>query len=288
VAGAGTSLSNYNVTYVDSSASSITPAALTITAVDQTKTYDGGLTVPNISGFTEVGLVAGQTLSGASLAYTDPNVGAGTKTIAISTAVAGAGTSLSNYNVTYVDSTASSITPAALTIRAMPQTKTYDGSVTAPNPDGFVAAGLVAGQSLGGVSLAYSDPSVGIGDKIVIVSGAIAGAGTSLANYNVTYVNNTVSSIMPARIKPPGGLGDPVGAAESPYLRDCTIADGLAANAPLPLGRNCHLRPLEIFPDGLVLPRGQETDFEPMSRSLSVIHQSSYVIVSLPDPPVAP
>jgi hypothetical protein len=121
-------------------------------------------------------------------------VGAANKTIAVSGATAGANTTLSNYNVSLVNNAASTINAAPLTLAASAQTKTYDGLTTVSNTSAYTATGLIAGENVT-ANLAYTDSSVGVGNKTVAISGAAQGANTSLSNYNVTYVNNAASTI---------------------------------------------------------------------------------------------
>ena len=282
---------NYNLTFVNGTLN-IAKANLTITATNQTKTYDGSVNVSNTSGFITTGLVSGENVS-VTLAYTDKNAGSN-KTVTVTNAVAGANTSLSNYNTpVYVNNTNSTITQATitaitnvtlsdkvydgttnasfnvsnatftgkiggdnltltggtggfatknagsnisvsvtnlslggtdasnyiftggspsfngtanitkanLTVTATNQTKTYDGSLNVSNASGFIASGLVSGESIASVTLAYTDKNAGIGNKTVAVSNAVAGANTSLSNYNnITYVNNATSTINQANL----------------------------------------------------------------------------------------
>jgi hypothetical protein len=199
-AGANTSIDNYNITYVSNAASSITQKALTVTATTQTKTYDGSTAVSNASGFNATGFVGNETISAVTLAYTDKNAGNANKTITIGGATAGANTSLDNYNVTYVNSTTSTIAQKALTVTATAQSKTYNGLTTVSNASGFNATGFVGNETISAVTLAYTDKNAGNANKTITIGGATAGANTSLDNYNVTYVNSTGNTISKANI----------------------------------------------------------------------------------------
>ncbi|MBB2199840.1 MBG-2 domain-containing protein, partial [Gluconacetobacter sp. 1c LMG 22058] len=93
----GSGLSNYTVTY-RSGTLTIDPAALTVTALDQTSTY-GQAPALGTSRFSTTGLVNGDAVSAVNL--TTAATGAstvGTYAIAPSTAT---GTGLSNYHVSY-------------------------------------------------------------------------------------------------------------------------------------------------------------------------------------------
>ena len=112
----GSGLSNYTISYV-SGALSVTPAALTVTASSQAKTYGQTATL----GFTTSPLfnsdsVDGVTLTSAGAAAT-ASVGGSPYVITASNAV---GSGLSNYTISYVNG-ALSVTPAALTVTAANQ-----------------------------------------------------------------------------------------------------------------------------------------------------------------------
>jgi hypothetical protein len=126
---------NYAVTYTSNSTSTINPKALTVSALSQTKVYDATTAVNSSAlgtGYSVIGLVGSETVSGATLVYANADVSrnsSGTvlsdKAIVVSGAVAGANTQLSNYTISYVNNTSSSITPKPVTLSAM---KAYDGS----------------------------------------------------------------------------------------------------------------------------------------------------------------
>jgi hypothetical protein len=178
---------NYNLSFVNGTLS-VTPASLTLTALAQSKTYDATVQVSNPSAFTMLGTVAGETISAVTLAYSDKNAGAGNKTIVISNAMAGANTSLSNYNITYANNTASTITPALIShvsnITAL--NKTDDGTTSAMlNSSGAVYNGLYAGDQLSIASAVAIFDNVTIGThKLVTISGITLG-GISAGNYQL-------------------------------------------------------------------------------------------------------
>ena len=171
----------------------VNQAPLTLTAVNQTKTY--GSTNPTLT-VTYTGFVNGE---GESVLTAQPSITtaataaspAGTYPIAISAATA------SNYNMTYAAGTLT-VNPAALTITADNKTKTPG----AANPaltltyNGFVngddATSLSTQPTLSTTATATS----ATGTYDITVSGAAS------ANYNITYVagtftvtNPTISSV---------------------------------------------------------------------------------------------
>jgi hypothetical protein len=126
-------------------------------------------------------------------------------------------------NYTFTGGTqAVNITQAPLTLSATNVTKTYDGGVSAAGvatvvggtatggtgtggtatggtATGGTAVGgtLFAGDTLGTSGLAFADKNVGIGNKTVTVSAGAVIDGNSGANYNLTVVDNTTSTINP-------------------------------------------------------------------------------------------
>ena len=107
----------------------VAQASLTITAVTNTKTYDGNnsaATQPTVSG-----LQGGDTVKDLSETYDNKNAGSG-KTLTVAAGyVVNDGNSGNDYIVTTVPSTAGVITKAPLTITAVPNTKFFDGTTSA-------------------------------------------------------------------------------------------------------------------------------------------------------------
>jgi filamentous hemagglutinin family protein len=101
-AAAGSGLGNYTITY-DTGALSINPAALTITANDQTKQAGSEVDLGD-SAFTAAGLVNGDSVNAVTLASDGADAGASVQdspyAIVPSNAV---GSGLSNYSIAYVD-----------------------------------------------------------------------------------------------------------------------------------------------------------------------------------------
>ncbi|MBB2170507.1 MBG-2 domain-containing protein, partial [Gluconacetobacter aggeris] len=112
----GTGLSNYAVTYRGGTLT-IDPAALTVTALDQTSTY-GQTPALGSAAFTTAGLVNGDTVAAVTLAT--PATGASSVGHYGITAAGATGSGLSNYAVTYRGGTLT-IDPAALTVTALDQ-----------------------------------------------------------------------------------------------------------------------------------------------------------------------
>ncbi len=79
---------------------------------------------------TVSGLFSGDSATGLTEVYADPNAGTG-KTLSVSAYTINDGNSGNNYTVVTVTNTTGVITQAALTITATTNTKTYDGNTSA-------------------------------------------------------------------------------------------------------------------------------------------------------------
>ena len=115
---------NYNLTTTGSktTTANITKAALTVTATQVTKEYDG---LTSASGFGTVaplaGALAGEVVNSAGIqVFTDPNAGSGNKTVQASGVTIKDALNVdvtANYNINYSNNTTSTITAAPLTIK---------------------------------------------------------------------------------------------------------------------------------------------------------------------------
>jgi len=178
---------NYNVKRVDG-VLNITPTNLILTALAQSKIYDGSTNVNNISAFTVTGLMAGETISSVTLAFNNKNAGPGNKTISISHAVAGANTMLENYNIIYANDTTSTITPAVIAAvnNVSALNKIYDGTTKATlNTSGAIINGVYAGDQLNITGATGAFDSAAIGTHKTVNIGNITLGGTSVLNYQL-------------------------------------------------------------------------------------------------------
>ncbi len=196
--GDGVNNSNYNVSYANNTTSTINPANLTVSTSSVSKTYDGGLSALGAAMVTGGTLFSGDSLSGGTFAFTDKNVGSG-KTVTTSGVTVGDGVNNSNYNVSYANNTTSTINPANLTVSTSSVSKTYDGGLSALGAAMVTGGTLFSGDSLSGGTFAFTDKNVGSG-KTVTTSGVTVGDGVNNSNYNVSYANNTTSTINPANL----------------------------------------------------------------------------------------
>ena len=87
----------------------------------------------------------------------------------------------------------STINKANLTLSTSDVVKTYDGNSSALGL--LTATGLVGGDTATGGSFAFTNKNAGTGNKTVTTSAATVGDGYSGGNYNVSYADNTTSTI---------------------------------------------------------------------------------------------
>jgi VCBS repeat-containing protein len=197
----GAAAGNYELT-LPTLAADITKAPLTVKAVDKTKAYDGavfggGYTVI-YTGFVngETASVLGGTLTFGGAAVTAVNAGAH--------AIAPAGLTSGNYNITFTDG-ALTISKVVLTVTAENKTRAF----AAANPTlTHVITGFVNNESTAVVSgspvLSTTAVATSPGGKypIAIVPGTLAAA-----NYSFTFVAGelTVETNRPPAISSNGG-----------------------------------------------------------------------------------
>ncbi|URI10759.1 YDG domain-containing protein [Aquincola tertiaricarbonis] len=220
----------------------ITPRSLSVAGLQVAdKVYDG-LTDASVSSSGLVGLVPGENLQlRLDGRFSDANAGTGKAVaVAIGLADGAAGTGGSGLASDYVLATTSasataSITPRPLTLAAVADGKTYDGSDAATVRLSTIS-GLVSGEQLTlGVSGRFSDANAGSGKTVQVAVSAADGSGGRLANYQVpgtlattadidlrtlTYTATPVS--LPAGSTLPGFTGQVGGFIEGENLANAT------------------------------------------------------------------
>jgi hypothetical protein len=179
----GLTSGNYDISYVNGSLS-VSKAALTVTAVNDAKVYDG-LAYSGGNGVSYAGFVNDETSAvlGGALVYGGTSQGAvnvGNYVITPSGLTSG------NYDISYVNGSLS-VSKAALTVTAVNDAKVYDG-LAYSGGNGVNYAGFVNDETsavLGG-TLAYggtSQEAVDRGRYTIVPSGFTSN------NYSITYQN---------------------------------------------------------------------------------------------------
>ena len=155
---------NYTITASSTATGTITAKPVTLTAPVISKTYDGLLTystqsadLTTLSG--QLG-VSGDTVTAATLAFTDKNAGSSSKTVNITAPTISDGNSGNNYTVTLSGNSGSTISKAGLSIAANAANKTYN-AVAYSGGNGVNYSGFVNNEdstALGG-TLSYTGSS---------------------------------------------------------------------------------------------------------------------------------
>jgi len=181
----------YDLVFVDGEMT-VSPAALTITADDQTKVYGQTFTFAGTE-FTSTGLQNGETIGSVTLTSSGSaataDVAGSPYAIAASAPVGGT-FDTANYDITFVDGEME-VTRAALTITADDQTKVYGQTFTFLGTE-FTSTGLQNGETIGSVTLTSSGAAATAGvasSPYAIAASAPVGGTFDTANYDITFVD---------------------------------------------------------------------------------------------------
>jgi autotransporter-associated beta strand protein len=190
----GNSGSNYNVTYVNYAAGTISPSALTVSAAAATKRYDGTTNAPTPATITAGSIQAGDSppVSGWIETYDNRNVGSG-KTLSPAHLVVNDGNGGVNYTYTYLPAATGVIAQTNLTVTAASNTKPYDGTPAAAAEPTITAGSVQAGDTAPVWTETYDTPTAGTG-KTLTPAGVVSD-GNGGANYNYTYATVTGGEI---------------------------------------------------------------------------------------------
>jgi hypothetical protein len=180
----GNSGNNYTVTPVDDHTGVINAAALTITAVTNTKIYDSttsAAATPTVSG-----LKGSDTVTNLTETYDTRHAGT-SKTLSVATYTVNDGNSGNNYTVTPVADHTGVINPATLTITAVTNTKTYDATTTAAATP--TVSGLLGTDTATGLTEIYDNKNAGPA-KTLSVATYTVNDGNSGSDYTVNKVDD--------------------------------------------------------------------------------------------------
>lgn len=179
----------------------ITPKSLTITPTISSKVYDGLTTTGSITTGTLGGLISPENINVSALGnYANANVGIGkTATVTYTLTDGVNGGVASNYSLADGSATGD-ITPKTLTITALNKSKCEGIEYSLPS-DGYETVGLVGSETIGSVTLSSTGAasSAIAGPYPILISAATDGSFTA-ANYNINYVNGTLTVNAPIGI----------------------------------------------------------------------------------------
>ena len=177
----GNSGQNYSYTFV-SAAGTIIPLSITVSAVSDTKTYDGTNTSAGAPTITSGSLATGDTTTDFTQVFDSRNAGA---RMLIASGVVNDGNGGHNYSYTFVPA-AGTITPLAITVTAATETKTYDGT-TASADVPTVTSGSLVGTDTPDFTQLFDSPNVGT--RTLTASGVV-NDGNGGNNYTYTFVTS--------------------------------------------------------------------------------------------------
>jgi hypothetical protein len=187
--------SNYRLVSSGSlrTAADIAKKSVTVSAASVNKTYDGTTDyttqAADLSALSSQLGVSGDSVTTASLSYTDPNAGS-SKTLTLTSVAISDGNGGDNYTLALADNHSSAIAQAGLTVSALDAIKAHDGAAYGGG-NGVTYAGFVHGETqavLDGM-LAYSGNSQGAvspGDY------TLAAQGLSGRNYRLNFQPGTL------------------------------------------------------------------------------------------------
>jgi hypothetical protein len=187
----GADAGNYSLTQPTTTAD-ITTRPITVTAVTDTKEYDGTTSSAGVPTITSGSLAAGDTATWTQT-FDTKNVGTG-KTLTPTGSVSD-GNGGNNYAVTFVTDTTGVITAKALTVSGITaDNKVYDGNTTATLNTGSAAlVGVVGSDDVtldtSGAVGTFDTANVGTG-KTVTASGLTL-SGADAGNYSLTQPTTT-------------------------------------------------------------------------------------------------
>ena len=218
---------NYNITY-NTATGIITQAPLTVTAVSNTKVYDG-TTVS--AGIPTVGtLVPGDAVNASAIqVFDNANVGSGHVLTPSGLTIKKSSTGenvTANYNITYATNAGGVITAAPLTVTAVTDTKVYDGTVSSVGQP--IVGTLVTGDAVNVAPIQIFDNILVGNTHVLIASGLtikkISTGENVTANYNIQYVNSLADGVI---------LGIPL-TASNPTITNIKVYDGSPSAMVIP------------------------------------------------------
>ena len=172
---------NYTYTFNPVSTGVITAEALTITAVTNTKVYDGTTSAAGVPTITSGSLGTGDTANFIET-YNTRNVGTGLTLTPSGTVNDGNGGN--NYTYTFVPVSTGVITAEALTITGVANTKVYDGTTSAAAVP-TITSGSLQGSDTANFIETYNTRNVGTG--LTLTPSGTVNDGNGGNNYTYTF-----------------------------------------------------------------------------------------------------
>jgi hypothetical protein len=186
--------SDYTVT-LHTAQGTILPAPLNIYATTDTRTYNGTTSssrTPTCSGLITAG---GDTLTGLTQAFTSKNVeGTNASALQVTGYTINDGDDGNDYSVT-LHTAQGTLTPAALVISAVTNTKIYDGTTSAASIP--TVSGLKGNDTVTNLNETYDTPAVGTGKTLSVATYEVRDSNGG-RDYSVATVPNHTGVILPS------------------------------------------------------------------------------------------
>ncbi len=181
---AGSATPNYTLATVSGSVT-VNQASLTVTAVANTKLYDGTAAAAAAPSISAGSIQSGDAAPVWTESYSTRNVGTGlTLTPA---GVVNDGNGGLNYSYTYTQVATGEIDAAPLTVTAVGNTKTYDGTTSAAAEPTITSGSIQSGDAAPVWTESYNTRNVGTG--LTLTPAGVVNDGNSGLNYSYTYTS---------------------------------------------------------------------------------------------------
>ena len=192
----GSASGNYQIAMINTAGGTISPAALSVNAVTDSKTYDG--TTSSDETPTVSGLMSGDSVDDRAQAFESKNVlGTGGSTLEVTAYTVNDGNGGDNYSVT-TNTATGTISPAELSVNAVTDSKTYDGTTSSDETP--TVSGLMSGDSVDDRAQAFESKNVlGTGGSTLEVTAYTVNDGNGGDNYSVS-TNTATGTISPAEL----------------------------------------------------------------------------------------
>ena len=281
---------NYTYTFVADTTGAITQRAATVTAVTDTKIYDGttsSVGVPVLSAGTP--LAAGDSAPVWTQSFDSRNAGAG-KTLTPAGTVSDGNGGL-NYACSFVASATGVITPRPITVTAVTDTKVYDGTTASTGvPLLSATTPLAPGDTAPAWTQSFTTSTVGTGKTLTPAGTVVDGNGGS--NYAYTFVADTTGVIMGRPITVTavpdskgydgtvGSIGVPVLSAATPLAAGDTAPAWTQSFDTRNVGAGKSLIPAGVVNDG---QGGQSYVYNFVPDTTGVITPRAITVTAVPD-----
>jgi plastocyanin len=188
----GSAAGNYVLTQ-PTTTGSITKRPVTVTAVTDTKTYDGTTSSSGAPTLSAGILAPGDTVTWTQT-FNTKHVGAGNKVLTPAGMV-NDGNGGNDYSYTYTSVSTGTINKRPITIVAETDTKTYDGTTTSTGVPLLFSGSIAPGDTAPTWTQTFDNKNVGA-NKVLTPAGVVSD-GNGGNNYSYTYTQDTTGVVNP-------------------------------------------------------------------------------------------